>query len=93
MGVASWKVWKNGGGLVPLGLYGVQLLLNLAWTPIFFKAHALGPAVADITGALRSWVVQYTHTWQHRDTNNTQGPLPVGRYVKHVEWRRWLLIA
>jgi len=39
MGVAAWLVWRAvgfAGGGVPLGLYLLQLLLNAAWTPIFF---------------------------------------------------------
>lgn len=51
IGVASWKVWKAGAGPVPLTLYGLQLALNFAWSPIFFKKHDLGLASADITGA------------------------------------------
>ena len=31
MGTSSWLVWKNGGGWIPLSLYGVQLALNFAW--------------------------------------------------------------
>ena len=50
MGAASWKVWHLGGGSVPLTLYAVQLALNLAWTPLFFKKHNLTYALADITG-------------------------------------------
>lgn len=50
MGVASWMVWQKAGGAVPLSLYVVQLALNLAWTPLFFKKHQLTYALADITG-------------------------------------------
>ena len=52
MGVASWMVWQKAGGAVPLSLYAVQLALNLAWTPLFFKKHQLTYALADITGRI-----------------------------------------
>jgi tryptophan-rich sensory protein len=31
MGVASHRVWKAGGGPLPLGLYATQLALNFVW--------------------------------------------------------------
>ena len=46
------QVWRKGGGFVPLALYAAQLALNLAWTPIFFKKHQIGFALADVTGEL-----------------------------------------
>jgi tryptophan-rich sensory protein len=52
MGVASWLVWSS---KVPtaqkqtaLAVYGIQLLLNFAWSFIFFNQHALGLAFAEI---------------------------------------------
>jgi tryptophan-rich sensory protein len=47
-------VWLCGAGwerqAVPLAVYGVQLLLNFLWTPLFFKVHRLDMASADIAG-------------------------------------------
>ena len=45
-------MWRKGGGYVPLALYAAQLALNLAWSPIFFKKHELGFALADVTGGV-----------------------------------------
>lgn len=48
MAVAAWLVWKRDGWRRAMWLYAVQLLLNAAWTPIFFGAHQIGWALADI---------------------------------------------
>lgn len=48
MAVAAWLVWKRVGWQRPLMLYFIQLALNAAWSPIFFGAHALGWALAEI---------------------------------------------
>jgi translocator protein len=48
MAVAAWLVWKRAGFTRPLALYFVQLVLNAAWTPIFFGAHELGWALIEI---------------------------------------------
>ena len=48
MAVAAWMVWRVRGWSVPLGLYGVQLVLNLAWPGIFFGLRMPGPAFFEI---------------------------------------------
>ena len=47
MAVAAWLVWRKQEPGTPraLGLYGLQLALNLAWTPVFFGLYpAIGGA-------------------------------------------------
>ena len=52
MGVALYLVWERRGssaaGPMALALFFVQLLLNAAWTPVFFGLHALRLSVAVI---------------------------------------------
>lgn len=54
MGVALAMVWdargaRGRGGA--LALFAVQLLLNLAWAPLFFRYHEIGASLA-LTGAI-----------------------------------------
>ena len=51
MAVAAWLVWKRGGFVAqrrPLALFLAQLVLNAAWTPLFFGLHWPGIAFAEI---------------------------------------------
>lgn len=51
MAVAAWLVWREGGWARqrrPLTLYLVQLVLNAAWTPIFFGLRQPGWALIEI---------------------------------------------
>src|SRR5690606_5115294 len=49
--VAGWNVWRLRGwrgARLALSLYAAQLVLNAAWTPLFFAAGLRGAALADI---------------------------------------------
>jgi benzodiazapine receptor len=48
MAVAAWMVWKRAGTTRPLEWWTVQLMLNAAWSPVFFGLHRLGLAVIVI---------------------------------------------
>lgn len=51
MAVAAWLVWKRTGfaaGKVPLGLFAVQLGLNLVWSGLFFAMHSPALGAIDI---------------------------------------------
>ncbi|GBG79811.1 hypothetical protein CBR_g30074 [Chara braunii] len=52
MGIASWRIWLQGGFAAqacPLGLYAFQLVLNFFWSPIFFGLHLMGWALLEIS--------------------------------------------
>ncbi|MHA6800050.1 TspO/MBR family protein [Bounagaea algeriensis] len=50
--LAGWLVWRRAGSVgaarTPLTVYAVQLVLNLAWPPLFFGAGLYGAAFAEI---------------------------------------------
>lgn len=51
MAMAAWLVWKPAGlksAAMPLMLFAVQLVLNIAWSWIFFSMHKPGWAFAEI---------------------------------------------
>ena len=51
MAVAAWLVWKRGGFVAqrrPLAQFLAQLVLNAAWTPLFFGLHRPGIAFVEI---------------------------------------------
>lgn len=48
MGLSAWLVWKKGNAQGAMMLFGAQLLLNLAWSFLFFGARSPGLALVDI---------------------------------------------
>ncbi len=51
MGTSAWLVWRRGGfrhAGAALGLFMLQLILNAAWTPLFFGLQAPGVALVVI---------------------------------------------
>ncbi len=46
--VAAWLVWRREGWGLALGAWVVQLVLNAAWTPLFFGAGLYGVALVEI---------------------------------------------
>jgi translocator protein len=40
MGVAAWLVWRVGDARAALGIFAVQLALNMAWSFLFFGAKS-----------------------------------------------------
>ena len=57
MAVAAWLVWRRAGFAragAALAAFGVQLVLNAAWSYLFFGLHRPGIAFADIVAL---WIV------------------------------------
>lgn len=51
MAIAAWRVTQAPGSAlrgVGLALFGLQLVLNLLWSWIFFRRHAVGAALAEL---------------------------------------------
>jgi tryptophan-rich sensory protein len=46
--IAGWRVWERNRNSWPMRLWWAQLVLNFLWTPVFFRAHLIGLALADI---------------------------------------------
>ncbi len=66
MGVAAWLVWRRGWDNPQvqgaLAIFGIQLLLNLFWSLIFFGLRSTGWAVLEIVvlwGFILATVVQF----------------------------------
>jgi len=71
MAVAAWLVWKRGGFVAqrrPLALFLAQLVLNAAWTPLFFGLHRPGEAFAVI---ILLWLAIATTLFAFRPVSRT----------------------
>lgn len=63
IGVSGWLVWREAGWGPALTAWTAQLVLNAAWTPVFFGAKRFGLALAVIVVlllgiALTAWLAR-----------------------------------
>lgn len=82
MALAAWLVWRRGGFAAqgrPLALFLVQLVLNAAWTPLFFGLHRPGLAFAEI---LLLWLAIVATLAMFRPVSRTAAWL----LVPYVAW-------
>lgn len=92
MGFASWRVWRAGGGPLPLSLYAAQLVLNFLWSPLFFKVHNLKAATIDIT-ALVGLIAATIYEFNKVDPVAAQLMLPYlgwGSFATALTWNIFL---
>jgi translocator protein len=48
MAIAAWLVWRRGNARTPFVLFALQLVLNSAWSLLFFGLHRVDLALIDI---------------------------------------------
>jgi tryptophan-rich sensory protein len=61
--IAGWRIWMIEARSVPMVLWGLQMALNWAWSPVWFTAHAPWTAFAIIAAML---VLILAFIWQAR---------------------------
>jgi len=62
--LSGWLAWRGGAGRTELTLFGVQLVLNALWTPLFFGLGWYAVAVAEIVLLWLSIVAVAVVFWQ-----------------------------
>ena len=68
MGIALALIWqRREGNQALLLLFAVQLLLNLAWSPIFFYYQRIGLALITLILLLLSIIACIALAWRHKD--------------------------
>ena len=82
MAVAAWRVWRRlglGGARHALPLFAIQLLLNLAWTILFFGFQQIGMAMVEIVVLFEFIFVTAVAFWR---TDSAAGLL----FVPYLGW-------
>jgi translocator protein len=82
MALSAWLVWLRTGfarGRLPLGLFGAQLVLNVAWSGLFFALRSPGVAFVDI---LILWCAIAATLWSFGRIS----PLAVSLLVPYLLW-------
>lgn len=79
--VAGWRLWRRTGGrFTPaLALWGAQLVLNAAWSFVFFGLRRPGWALLDIT-LLFACIVGFV--WSAR----RESPVSAALFVPYALW-------
>jgi benzodiazapine receptor len=63
--VAGWRTWQRDRGGSPMKVWWAQLVLNFAWSPIFFTAHQIGLALAVVLLLLLAIIAYIALSWRH----------------------------
>lgn len=61
--VVGWRVWTAQGETVGKFLWGAQMGLNFAWSPMFFTVHSIKGALIIILAMLLTILAFISHRW------------------------------
>lgn len=62
--IAGWRTWDNNPRSAASALWLLQMLLNYAWSPVFFTAHWIRGALAVIVALLVSVLAFIFASWR-----------------------------
>lgn len=92
MALAAWLVWRSEASRLrnaALALWGIQLLLNVLWSALFFTLHQLGLAFAEL---VLLWLVLVLTTYLFFKASRIAGALMVP-YVLWVMFAGYLNVS
>jgi tryptophan-rich sensory protein len=86
MATSAWVVWRRTGWADPaMALFGVQLVLNLVWSLIFFRLRRPGAAFGEI---LLLWVLIVLTGWAFYQISTVAALL----WLPYVLWSSFAVV-
>lgn len=64
IGIAGWRIWRRDRSGWPMRLWWTQLVLNFAWSPVFFTLHQIGAALAIVLALFAAIVAFIVTAWK-----------------------------
>ncbi|HVV65301.1 MAG TPA: TspO/MBR family protein [Rhizomicrobium sp.] len=90
--IAGWRVWLEDAGGWPMRLWWLQLALNFIWSPLFFGAHRIGLALADILLLLAA-ILAFIAVCSRQDRLAAWLFAPYAAWVGFASLLNWSILA
>lgn len=94
MAFSAWNLWRKHGlrnAVIPLGLFLFQLVLNAAWSWLFFGLNTISGALAELT-LLWFAVVATTLSFWNKEPLSGVFLLPYLGWVSFALYLNWTLL-